>query len=91
MSADDNAPEVEVTPGHDRFTISLGDRQVGLIDFHDREGVRVFTHTEIDPAFGGRGLGTQLVAETVAATRAAGLDIESHCSMVTQYLAKHPE
>ena len=87
MSAEDKAV---VTPGADRFTISLGDRQVGLIDFYDRDGVRVFTHTEIDPAVGGRGLGTQLVAETVAATRAAGLSIESHCSMVTQYLAKHP-
>ena len=90
MSAEDEALDAEVTPGDDRFTISLGDRQVGLIDFYDRDGVRVFTHTEIDPAVGGRGLGTQLVAETVAATRAAGLGIESHCSMVTQYLAKHP-
>ncbi|WBP94020.1 GNAT family N-acetyltransferase [Mycolicibacterium neoaurum] len=79
-----------VTPGDHRFTIALDGRQVGLVDFHDRDGVRVFTHTEIDPAFGGRGLGTQLVAETVADTRAAGLQIESHCSMVTAYLAKNP-
>ncbi|MCX2712805.1 GNAT family N-acetyltransferase [Mycolicibacterium sp. J2] len=82
--------EAQVTPGHNRFTITLDGRQVGLIDFHDRDGVRVFTHTEIDPAYGGRGLGTQLVAETVAATRAAGLQIESYCSMVTNYVAKHP-
>jgi uncharacterized protein len=88
VSAEEHAV---VTPGDNRFTISLGDRQVGLVDFYDRDGVRVFTHTEIDPAVGGRGLGTQLVAETVAATRAAGLAIESHCSMVTQYIAKHPE
>lgn len=87
MSADDTAV---VTPGDNQFTISLGERQVGLVDFHDRDGVRVFTHTEIDPAVGGRGLGTQLVAEAIAATRAAGLAIESHCSMVTQYVAKHP-
>ncbi len=89
MSAEHTA--AVVTPGDDRFTISLDGRQVGLVDFHDRDGVRVFTHTEIDPAFGGRGLGTQLVAETVAATRAAGLSIESYCSMVTQYIAKNPE
>lgn len=89
MSADQSA--AVVTPGETRFTIALDGRRVGLIDFYDRAGVRVFTHTEIDPAFGGRGLGTQLVSETVAATRAAGLTIESHCSMVTQYVAKHPE
>ncbi|MGU3502002.1 GNAT family N-acetyltransferase [Mycobacterium sp. C31M] len=88
MSAEQN-PAV-VTPGDNRFTIALDGRQVGLVDFHDRDGVRIFTHTEIDPAFGGRGLGTQLVAETVAATRSAGLRIESYCSMVTQYLAKNP-
>ena len=88
MSAEQNA--AVVTPGENRFTIALDGRQVGLIDFQDRDGVRMFTHTEIDPAFGGRGLGTQLVAETVAATRAAGLQIESYCSMVTQYLRKNP-
>ncbi|MGW0160337.1 GNAT family N-acetyltransferase [Mycobacterium sp. NPDC003323] len=88
MSAEQSA--AVVTPGENRFTIALDGRQVGLIDFHDRDGVRVFTHTEIDPEFGGRGLGTQLVAETVAATRAAGLQIQSYCSMVTQYLAKNP-
>lgn len=89
MSAEQNA--AVVTPGDNQFTIALDGRQVGLVDFEDRDGVRVFTHTEIDPAFGGRGLGTQLVSETVAATRAAGLKIESYCSMVTQYIAKHPE
>ena len=88
MSAEQNA--AVVTPGDNRFTIAVDGRQVGLVDFHDRDGVRTFTPTEIDPAFGGCGLGTQLVAETVAATRAAGLRIESYCSMVTRYLADNP-
>ena len=42
-------------------------------------------------AFQGRGLATILVAEAVAATRDAGLRIAAPCSMVADYLAKHPE
>ncbi|MGB5150295.1 MAG: hypothetical protein WBN99_10090 [Mycobacterium sp.] len=27
----------------------------GLIDFYDHDGIRAFTYTDVDPAFGGRG------------------------------------
>ena len=64
---------------------------MGLIDFYDRDGVRTFTHTEVDPAFGGRGLATILVGEALKAARDAGLRIASQCSMVDGYIAKHPE
>jgi len=80
-----------VAAGDRQFTISVDGHRVGLIDFYDRDGVRTFTHTEVDPAFGGRGLATLLVEEALRAARAADLRIASHCSMVTQYIGKHPE
>ncbi|KRD07751.1 acetyltransferase [Mycobacterium sp. Root265] len=94
MSADhtdSTGAQAIVAAGDNQFTISVDGRQVGLIDFYDRDGVRTFTHTEVDPAFGGRGLATILVAEALQAARAADLRIASHCSMVTQYIGKHPE
>src|ERR1700704_6198689 len=50
-----------------QFTISVDGKTVGLEDFAERDGQRVFYHTEIDDAFGGRGLGTVLIAEALAA------------------------
>lgn len=94
MSADhtdSTGAQAVVAAGDHRFTITVDGRQVGLIDFHDRDGVRTFTHTEVDPAFGGRGLATILVGEALRAARDADLRIASQCSMVTQYIGKHPE
>ncbi|PRC58255.1 N-acetyltransferase, partial [Mycobacterium sp. ITM-2017-0098] len=47
--------------------------------------------TEIDEAFGGRGLATILVGEALESTRADGLRIVPVCSMVAGYLKKHSE
>ncbi|MEZ0053669.1 putative GNAT family acetyltransferase [Mycobacterium sp. MAA66] len=75
----------------DRFTIAVEGKTVGLIEFVDRDGRRIFPHTEVQPAYEGRGLATILVAEALQATREAGLRIVPACSMVSGYLAKHPE
>lgn len=80
-----------VTEEPDRFTIAVEGKTVGLIDFVDRDGRRFFPHTEVQPAYEGRGLATILVGSALSATRDAGLRIVPQCSMVSGYLAKHPE
>jgi predicted GNAT family acetyltransferase len=74
-----------------RFTIAVEGKTVGVMDYTDRDGQRVFPHTEVLPAYEGRGLATILVAEALSTTRAAGLRIVPACSMVSGYIAKHPE
>ena len=83
------ATTVTEQPG--RFTIEVEGRTVGLADYHDREGRRVFPHTEVTPQYQGRGLATILVAEALRSTRAAGLRIVPICSMVADYIDKHAE
>jgi len=80
-----------VTAEADRFTIAVDGNTVGLIDFNDIDGRRIFPHTEIQPAYEGRGLATILVAAALEATRDAGLRIVPACSMVSGYITKHPE
>ena len=76
MSATDKtgAPTT-VTAGPGRYTITVEGKEVGHAEFHDRPGARVFTHTEVDNAYEGRGLATILVAEALQETRDAGLRI----------------
>jgi predicted GNAT family acetyltransferase len=90
-TTDKTGAETTVTEEPDRFTIAVDGRTVGLADFFDRGGRRTFPHTEVDRAFQGRGLATILVAAALDATRAAGLRVVPTCSMVADYIDKHPE
>lgn len=75
----------------DKFTVSVDGQAVGLAAFGDRDGQRVFFHTEVDDAFGGRGIATVLVGEALTATRAEGLRIVAVCPLVSAYVKKHHE
>jgi predicted GNAT family acetyltransferase len=77
-------------PERGRFEIRTGDRVVGLASYHVDGGTMTLPHTEIDPAMGGRGLGTRLVAGVLAAARERGLRVHPYCSFVRHYLAEHP-
>jgi predicted GNAT family acetyltransferase len=89
MATDKTGAPTTVTAGTDQFTIAVDGTQVGLVDFVDHDGQRIFLHTEVDDAFEGRGLAGILVAEALAATRDAGLRIVAVCQMVAGYLDKH--
>lgn len=94
MTTDKTGAPTEVTQESDRFSISVDGKKAGFteyIDVGDRGNQRIFPHTEIDEEFGGRGLATILVGEALQATRDAGLRIVAVCSMVANYIEKHPE
>lgn len=70
-----------------RYEIHLGDVLAGFAEFEpDDHGRLVFPHTEIDPAFGGRGLGTTLVAEAMADAAERGDIVVPVCPFVVRYL-----
>jgi predicted GNAT family acetyltransferase len=84
---------VEVTndePGR-RFVVSVDGAQAGLSAYRTRPGVRVFTHTEIDDAYEGRGLGSTLVRAALDAARDRGLAVRPDCPFVRAYIARHPD
>lgn len=91
MTTDKTGAETTVTAEDNRYSIAAAGQTVGFADFADRGDQRVFHHTEIDPAFGGRGLATILLEEALRATRADGKRIVPVCSMVVTVLKKHPE
>jgi uncharacterized protein len=91
MATDKTGAEATVTQEADRFTISVEGRPVGSLEFADRNGQRVFIHTEVVPEFGGRGLATILVGEALEVTKDGGLRIVALCDVVAGYIEKHPE
>lgn len=83
--------EPTITHGDRQYEISVDGVRAGLAAYVDRDAQRVFHHTEINPEFGGRGLGTTLIAAALSDTRAAGKRIVPSCSFVAAYVDKHDE
>jgi predicted GNAT family acetyltransferase len=59
---------------------------------YEREGsVVTFTHTVVDDAFEGQGVGSRLVGAALDAVRADGLRVVARCPFVSAYVDKHPD
>ncbi|TWP38191.1 GNAT family N-acetyltransferase [Leekyejoonella antrihumi] len=91
MSEAAGTPTVTHDESRHRFEIALDGERVGIAAYRDVDGRRHFTHTAVDPAYGGRGLAGTLVGHALAETRAAGLRIVPECSYVVVYLQRHQE
>ncbi|WNV74679.1 GNAT family N-acetyltransferase [Geodermatophilus sp. DSM 44513] len=78
-------------PEQSRYEVSDGDRVLGLAAYR-RQGDRVvFTHTEVDPAAGGRGVGSSLVRGALDDVRTRGLRAVPLCPFVRAWLDRHPD
>ncbi|OBB48468.1 GNAT family N-acetyltransferase [Mycobacterium sp. 852002-51961_SCH5331710] len=91
MTTDKTGAPTEVTAEAGRYAIAVDQKEVGFAEFADRDGQRVFTHTEVDSDFEGRGLATILIGEALQKTREDGLRIVPVCEMVASYVEKHDE
>ncbi|GAA2729490.1 GNAT family N-acetyltransferase [Actinocorallia aurantiaca] len=74
-----------------RFELFLEDELAGFIDYKPTNAGLSFLHTEIDPRFGGRGLGSVLVGGALDAVRSEGLSVLPFCPFVRRYIQDHPE
>lgn len=50
-----------------------------------------FTHTEVPPAIGGRGIAAAIVKFALDDARVSGLRVASTCWYVSDYIRDHPE
>lgn len=55
----------------------------------DAKGRLHFPHTEVDPAFRGRGIAQTIVAEAMADVARRGETVVPHCPVVAKYLRTH--
>jgi predicted GNAT family acetyltransferase len=79
MTTDKTGAKTTGAEESDRFGISVEGRPAGFTEFADRDGQRVFTYTEVDDEFEGRGL------------KEAGLRIVPVCKLVAVHVEKHSE
>lgn len=87
------AGSIEVTdnPEASRYEIRRDGELAGFVDYRLKEDVISFTHTEIDAAYGGQGLGGALVKAALDGARQAGLQVAPSCPFVARYILRHEE
>jgi predicted GNAT family acetyltransferase len=84
------ADAVRDNPALHRFEMQV-DGHTASAYYQLAPGVITFTHTEVPPELGGRGVGSTLVRGALEAARERGLRVVAKCPFVSAYIGKHPE
>jgi len=79
-------------PENSRYEARIGGELAGFADYVLREGRIVFTHTEVDDAFEGQGVGSALARGALDDVRRSGdRDVVAMCSFIKGWIDKHPD
>ena len=74
-----------------RFEAILDGAVAGYAEFRLGEGRIDFTHTVVEDAYEGKGVGSTLVGEALDQVRAEGLEVVATCPFVKSYIERHRE
>jgi predicted GNAT family acetyltransferase len=86
----ESAVEIRDNPEQSRYEAHVSGELAGWIEYLPRDGWLVFVHTEVLPAFGGRGVGARLAARALDDVRSRGLRVTPQCPFVAAYIRGHP-
>jgi predicted GNAT family acetyltransferase len=88
-----SGPDVRVVdaPERSRFEAFVGGQRAGFLVYELGPGAITLVHTEVDDAFGGRGVGGRLVADALRDVRQRGLQVVPRCPFVVRWMREHPD
>ena len=85
------APKVVRNEEQNRYEAWSGDTLAGVAVYRERGDRTVFTHTEVEAAFEGKGVAKALVAAALDDVVERGRVIVPLCPFIADYLRKHTE
>ena len=91
MDHDASQPQVIDNLERHRFEVRVAGEVAGFAQYERRAGEVEITHTEVDDAYEGQGLGSILVSAALEAIREDGLLVVPTCPFVATYLQRHDE
>jgi uncharacterized protein len=74
-----------------RYEIRVDGRLAGFAQYRVRDGVLVFTHTEVDAEYEGQGVGGALARGALDDVRSRGAQVVPLCPFIKGYIDRHPE
>ena len=88
----DSEPTVLDVAESSRFEIRVDGSLAGFAQYRMKDPrLIVFTHTEIDDAYEGRGLGSTLIRAALDTARSRGLAVRPDCPFVRAYIGRHSD
>ena len=87
----DPSIEVRDNAAASRYELLLDGAVVGFSEYRDREGRRIFVHTIVDPAHGGRGLGNRLARAALDDALAREMPVVARCPFIRAWIERHPD
>ena len=85
-----DATIVNVPEAH-RYELQLDGERIGELAYRQRKDRIAFTHTNVNPAYEGRGFGSRLAEAALADARRQGLAVVPLCPFIAWYIDQHPE
>ena len=85
-----DATVVNVPEAH-RYELQLDNERIGELAYRQRKDRIAFTHTNVNPAYEGRGFGSRLAEAALADARRQGLAVVPLCPFIAWYIEQHPE
>ena len=90
--SDDTTVTVTDNPEEQRFEARVDGALAGFAEYRLREGVIVFTHTEVDDAFEGQGVGSGLARGALDDVRRDGSrEVVATCPFIKGWIGNHPD
>ncbi len=77
-------------PQASRYEIHVDGRLAGFVEYRNRPGRIVFTHTEVDAEYEGKGVGSALARGALDDVRARGLAVVPGCPFIKGWISRHP-
>jgi predicted GNAT family acetyltransferase len=84
-------PTVADNPAASRFEIIVDGKVAGFSEYRRSDGEIEFTHTVVEDAYEGQGLGSILVKAELDNVRGDGVQVIATCPFVRKYIARHRE
>jgi predicted GNAT family acetyltransferase len=85
------ALRVEDNPALARFEATVGGEPAGFVAYRLNGNTIALTHTEVLPAFEGRGVGGALARSALDDARHRELTVQPSCPFIASWIERHPD
>jgi uncharacterized protein len=82
--------QVSDQPEEQRYEVRVDGAHAGAAYYRPGEDALTFTHTEVDDAYEGRGIGSALAQGALDDVRRRGLRVVPQCPFIRGWIERHP-
>ncbi|MER5866054.1 GNAT family N-acetyltransferase [Kitasatospora sp. NPDC002040] len=83
--------DIQDAAANSRFEARVDGELAGFAEYIRSDRLVVYPHTVVEPAFEGRGVGSELARAALDDARKRGLPVLATCPFIKGWMLRHPE